>query len=671
METIVMNLNQWGDRLVGHAGAMLVQASLLIALLWLLDCILYRHLRASLRYGLWMLVLVKLLVSPQWSLPTGIGHWINPPTSLALSVLSPPESSPAQAPPSVIAPASTEEQALDVPAKDILQQAAIPTDRHTVLTLHGRFGLGWLIMCGVLLLGLIVRTFSLARILHRSQTATAELCTCLDRAQREVALAGHVELRLTDELSSPVVCRVWKPVILMPQHLADTLPEEKQRAILIHELCHIKRLDPWVNLAQTLLQVIYLYHPLVWWANTCIRRVREQAVDEMALVYLKDQRQCYSHTLIDVAQAMALRTHFGMGLIGVSETKTQLNERIKLMLYRPISKHAGLNLWGLLAILATGSILLPMSPGHRVTAAEVPGFTASSQQEQSELITQIQDTESDMITAFNEGHLEDSLQGYCDDVIQLSPGFTARIGKDSAKADRQISMAQGIQISSLTKRDQQIWVSGDLIYAIGPYAMTLETPDAHLVTQFRNAITIWQRQANGSLQVKIEAFNMSTTPGNPMTYGDLSDNILELQCCTEDCDTLPDGHPLYQTIRDLEEEFHRLFYTGQRMKSLDYYTENLQLCCTGSELLRGKPAMRDMLIKTAEQDNLVNLDVKTIEVQGNEHLIYAVNLFNWTMENQVSGQNFTIPGKGIHVWQKQADGSWKILYDLNSPDLKL
>ena len=48
----------------------------------------------------------------------------------------------------------------------------------------------------------------------------------------------------------------------------------------------------------------------------------EQAVDEMALVYLKDQRQCYSHTLIDVAQAMALRTHFGMGLIGVSETKT-------------------------------------------------------------------------------------------------------------------------------------------------------------------------------------------------------------------------------------------------------------------------------------------------------------------------------------------------------------
>ena len=26
---------------------------------------------------------------------------------------------------------------------------------------------------------------------------------------------------------------------------------------------------------------------------------------------------------------------------------------------------------------------------------------------------------------------------------------------------------------------------------------------------------------------------------------------------------------------------------------------------------------------------------------------------------------------GITIWQRQADGSWKILYDLNSPDLDL
>ena len=99
------------------------------------------------------------------------------------------------------------------------------------------------------------------------------------------------------------------------------------------------------------------------------------------------------------------------------------------MLYRPISKHAGLNLWGLLAILATGSILLPMSPGNRLTAAEVPGFTTSSQQEQSELITQIQDTEHDIITAFNKRRLDDSMQGYCDDLIELTPSETTKIAR--------------------------------------------------------------------------------------------------------------------------------------------------------------------------------------------------------------------------------------------------
>jgi ketosteroid isomerase-like protein len=41
------------------------------------------------------------------------------------------------------------------------------------------------------------------------------------------------------------------------------------------------------------------------------------------------------------------------------------------------------------------------------------------------------------------------------------------------------------------------------------------------------------------------------------------------------------------------------------------------------------------------------------------------------MKNPVSGMDYTIPGKSLHVWQRQADGSWKILLDLNNMDIVL
>ena len=56
------------------------------------------------------------------------------------------------------------------------------------------------------------------------------------------------------------------------------------RAVLLHELAHIRRGDLWAGHLQTTLQIFYFYNPFLWLANAAIRRVREEAVDEMVLV---------------------------------------------------------------------------------------------------------------------------------------------------------------------------------------------------------------------------------------------------------------------------------------------------------------------------------------------------------------------------------------------------
>jgi hypothetical protein len=133
------------------------------------------------------------------------------------------------------------------------------------------------------------------------------------------------------------------------------------RAVLLHELAHIKRGDLWVNLAQTVLQIVYFYNPLLWFANAMIRRVREQAVDEMVLVAMGERAKSYPETLVNVAKLAFKQPTLSLRLIGVVESKNALAGRIKRILTRPLPKSAKLGILGLIAVLLVGAVLLPMA----------------------------------------------------------------------------------------------------------------------------------------------------------------------------------------------------------------------------------------------------------------------------------------------------------------------
>src|SRR5207245_11080745 len=62
-------LNHLGARFADFALSMLVQSSLLIVLLFALDLVLRNRVRAVVRYALWMLVLIKLVLPPSFAPP--------------------------------------------------------------------------------------------------------------------------------------------------------------------------------------------------------------------------------------------------------------------------------------------------------------------------------------------------------------------------------------------------------------------------------------------------------------------------------------------------------------------------------------------------------------------------------------------------------------------------
>ncbi|MHC4144286.1 MAG: M56 family metallopeptidase, partial [Planctomycetota bacterium] len=212
---------------------------------------------------------------------------------------------------------------------------------------------------------LIRRIKFVRRLIAQSTSADGQLLDMLNQCRQEIGVRRNIQLKLSTNTPSPAVCGLFRPTILIPATLPGKLSPDKLRAVLIHELAHIQRGDLWFNSAQTLLQIVYFYNPLVWLANAVVRRVREQAVDEMVLVILGIGARDYSNTLVDIAEMSFLKTNLSLRLIGVVESKKALDRRIRHMFNRPIPQNAKLGILGFMMILILGAVLLPMARAQK------------------------------------------------------------------------------------------------------------------------------------------------------------------------------------------------------------------------------------------------------------------------------------------------------------------
>ena len=365
METLnsaIILLNQWGQAFCGFAGDALVQSSILVGLLLLVDRCLRARVCARFRYAMWLLVPVKLILPPSLALPTGLGYW--------LSRYWPAVSVTSESPEHTL-PLAIERFVASLP--DVMTMPAVAKIHVVSLQWPGLVLLGWAVGTLLLLTPVLWRIASVRRLLSRSQPAGRRIMALLDECRSELGITTQVRLRVTNEIRSPAVSGFWRPVILLPSTLPARMWPQGLRTILTHELVHIKRYDPWVNLVQTALQVAYFWHPLVWATNRKLRHLRELAVDETVLVALRSQAQCYTDTLIDIAELAFRKPAFSLQVMGIAESRKALERRITHMLNQRIPKRPTLGWSGWLTILALGAALVPMgrAPAATRVAPEV------------------------------------------------------------------------------------------------------------------------------------------------------------------------------------------------------------------------------------------------------------------------------------------------------------
>jgi beta-lactamase regulating signal transducer with metallopeptidase domain/HEAT repeat protein len=194
-----------------------------------------------------------------------------------------------------------------------------------------------------------------------------------ERAAEEAGLDRPFELLECDRIGVPATFGIVRPLVLLPPS-AREWPEERRRAVLVHELAHAARYDCLTQLLAQIACALYWFHPGAWWAEQRMRIERESACDDRVLEG-RMAASDYADHLIEVLREARRAGLPGFGAVAFAR-RSSLEGRL-LALLDPLrdrrSPSRGIA-WS--AGLTTGILLLALA-GVQLGAAPPPDMKVS------------------------------------------------------------------------------------------------------------------------------------------------------------------------------------------------------------------------------------------------------------------------------------------------------
>ena len=168
----------------------------------------------------------------------------------------------------------------------------------------------------------------------------------------------------------PLVTGVFRPTIIVPVLLIDPEREDELRAVLLHELAHVRQKDNLWGATAAIVTSLFWFHPLAWLAALRFRAFSEVACDAAVIesgVTLTTYLESLRKVLADAPYERTARVALGGG---------SLKERIRIMKSSntPMSRHAARALIVMIAIVTLGTGLsLRALTGDEPNALRLPG----------------------------------------------------------------------------------------------------------------------------------------------------------------------------------------------------------------------------------------------------------------------------------------------------------
>ncbi|UCD53097.1 MAG: hypothetical protein JSW27_10730, partial [Phycisphaerales bacterium] len=315
--------------------SMLWQMAVLVGVVALIDGLIRKWAWPQVRYALWLLVLVKLVLPPTLTSPVSLTSTV--PTLAREAVTTPIPASSAVDPVAHETPAATEAKASVSKAGPAPRPVSRPVlsapvaAPATALSWSAHAMGAWLLGVLALSAGLIVhlRRLAIAPGKQRPDDVPEWFDTALAQAAAEMGLRRMPRTVFTAKVCCPAVFGLVRPVLLIPADLVSTWTRREARHILLHELAHIKRGDLLTHAVYMILMTLYWFNPLLWLIRKHLQHLRELCCDATVAKCLREETGAYRDTLLDTGRALLARPlDPGLGLLGLFEDTGTLVTRL-------------------------------------------------------------------------------------------------------------------------------------------------------------------------------------------------------------------------------------------------------------------------------------------------------------------------------------------------------
>ncbi len=324
-------------------GPMLLQVTVLILIISGLDLILKKWAWPQVRYGLWILVLVKLLIPPGWSLPSSVISHFQPHIKQAIyNRIEIPKASNTKQKflPERTVPEQTTAHSLAETLPEPENNSLSPVLAETGATpVWQTWAMGIWFFGIVCYLAILLGKMKKLRHWHQQQKdkdIPQWFHKILVQTAQRLKLDNLPAIVFSEKAVTPAVYGMFRPVLLLPANYFDSLSESEAQHVLLHELAHLKRGDLWLHGLCLFLQILYWFNPLMLWVRKQMKHVREICCDFTVANILREKTGEYRQTLLNTARELLTeKVEPGLGLLGVFEEPFWLVARLKWLEKKP------------------------------------------------------------------------------------------------------------------------------------------------------------------------------------------------------------------------------------------------------------------------------------------------------------------------------------------------
>ncbi len=213
----------------------------------------------------------------------------------------------------------------------------------------------------VLLLFRLVRGRLRLALLARKSAVVDEgnLHGSVEKLRKALGIRRRVRVLLSSKRNAmPMTWGTLHPCLLVPSG-AESWDTEKQRAVLLHELAHIRRADTATQLLVQIACALHWFNPLVWIAARRVHVERERACDDLVLRHGMRPSD-YAEHLLHIVSGQEFTAPAGYGAVAMARP-SNLEGRLVAILNQKRNRRALTRGMFVLCAIGFAVLVLPMA----------------------------------------------------------------------------------------------------------------------------------------------------------------------------------------------------------------------------------------------------------------------------------------------------------------------